>query len=76
VASPCALSGFAGMTRSQFTFAAATVTGAEVLGEADGVTVAHGVDVTEVLGAGVVVALAGSLGATVDVVADAVGRGR
>jgi hypothetical protein len=28
-----------------------------VLGEADGVTVAHGVDVTEVLGAGVVVAL-------------------
>jgi len=35
--------------------------GAEVLGEADGVTVAHGVDVTEVLGAGVVVALAGSV---------------
>jgi hypothetical protein len=45
------------MIRSQLTFALATVTGAEVLGDADGVTVAHGVDVTEVLGAGVVAAL-------------------
>jgi hypothetical protein len=57
VASPCALSGLAGMIRSQLTFALATGTGAEVLGDADGVTVAHGVDVTDVLGAGVVVAL-------------------
>jgi hypothetical protein len=62
------------MIRSQFTFTA-TVTGAEVLGEADGVTVAHGVDVTEVLGAGAVVALVAEALGAADVLGDDVPAG-
>jgi hypothetical protein len=61
------------MIRSQLTFVLVTVTGAEVLGEADGVTDAHGVDVTEVLGAGVVVALVTVELGEADVLGDADG---